>query len=97
MTDTEAQFLSELEALTRKYKICIAGCECVTLVELTENQLGQGYGYQYEAELRWDDPNSESNVTRRIMEIERVKMRELHNDSDLRLYNSWRERNDALR
>jgi len=59
------QFLQELSALTRKYKIEIGGCGCCDspyLTDLLENEQAESWGYKYPDgyKMYWCDNTGES-------------------------------------
>jgi hypothetical protein len=57
MTDDERNFIIELEALSRKYKVLVGGCGCCGSPYLTkisdECEWDEREGYTYEDRLDW--------------------------------------------
>lgn len=60
MTDNERNFIIELEALSRKYKLQIYGCGCCgspSVDPIEEKELVSEAGYIYEDKLEWVEPD----------------------------------------
>lgn len=61
MTDNERNFIIELEQLSRKYKLQIAGCGCCgspSIEAIEDVDLAEQAGYMYEDQLRWVAPGN---------------------------------------
>ncbi len=59
MNDNEQQFIIELEALSRKHKLVIAGCGCCgspSVEQMKESEEDVAAGYCYDSHLLWASP-----------------------------------------
>ena len=63
MTENEENFIKELTALSKKYKVIIGGCGCcgspyVSACDIDKDKFVNEAGYSYDDYLDWQSPGS---------------------------------------